>query len=683
MEIVPLTQQDLSSFLLSDEASEFLCSITNQQIQNTNDKEKAWQYLSKHVLTGKYPFAVHLFIFNYLFTNWHLAPESAPAWLPEPQLTANANITKWLTTKNFNSVQELQKWSHTSFMDFWKEIIEQLHIVFKKPYTLLCDLSRGIETPNWLVNAKMNIVDSCFLAEGDATAIIYSDKNNQLHRLSYQELDTFSSNIAYSLERLGYQSGDTMAIAMPMNHYAVAIYLGIIKMGGVVVSIADSFSSQEMATRLKITETKLVFTQDFIPWENKAIPLYEKVCQAHCGQIILAPSEHEISLEMNAVSIAWEQFFKETIDYQSVARDPMSACNILFSSGTTGEPKAIVWNHTTPLKAGSDAYFHQDIHADDVLAWPTNLGWMMGPWLVFAALINRATIALYHEAPKGRGYGEFIQNAQVTMLGVVPTLVASWRQSKCMEGSNWTNIKLYASTGECSNSEDMLYLMSLAGYKPIMEYCGGTEIGGAYLSSTIVQKNYPSLFSTPTFGLDIELLDEEGAPATLGEVAIVGPSIGLSTQLLNANHHDIYFKNMPNAAKGTKLRRHGDLLQCLPNHYYCILGRVDDTMNLSGIKVSAAEIERVLVGLPDIIEVAAIAISPANNGPNELVIYASRQSAQIDEAFIQKEFQQRINKHLNPFFKIHKVVFVNELPKTASNKIMRRVLRNQYLAGSF
>ena len=106
---------------------------------------------------------------------------------------------------------------------------------------------------------------------------------------------------------------------------------------------------------------------------------------------------------------------------------------------------------------------------------------MMGPWLIFAALINRGSIALYLDAPKDRGFGEFIQHAKVNMLGVVPTLVAAWRQSKCMEKLDWSAIDIFSSTGECSNPEDMLYLMSLAGYKPIIEYCGGTEIGGAYL----------------------------------------------------------------------------------------------------------------------------------------------------------------------------------------------------------
>lgn len=242
-----------------------------------------------------------------------------------------------------------------------------------------------------------------------------------------------------------------------------------------------------------------------------------------------------------------------------------------------------------------------------------------------------------------------------------------------MEGLDWSRIRLFSSTGECSNPEDMFYLMWLAGYKPIIEYCGGTEIGGGYITSTIIEDNYPSLLNTPAFGLDFLILDEEGKSTKTGEVALVPPAMGLSTRLINANHHDIYFSNMPTIENGRILRRHGDQIRRLSEHY-CMLGRMDDTMNLGGIKVSSAEIERSLVGIEDIIETAAIAYSPRGHGPSQLIIYAAT-SKNLDKNLIMNQMQLRINQHLNPLFKIHDIVFVSELPKTASNKIMRRMLR--------
>ena len=595
-------------------------------------------------------------------------------WAPDPEFIKTTNLQHFMSKSKFNNLTQFHKWTVTHYEDFWQSIINTLEIVFHTPPTKICDLSQGIETPNWLPGAKFNIIDSCFRASPSQTAIIFQNAQGQIQKFSYDELNKLSNQIANSLIKAKYLPGDAIAIDMPMTYRAVAIYLGIIKMGGVVVSIADSFSKEEIATRLHIAKTKAIFTQDFILRDNKKLPLYEKVVAADSPQAIVLSCDEKLTLTLRTNDISWENFLSSEDHFKNQLCEPMTHCNILFSSGTTGIPKAIPWNHSTPIKVASDAYFHQNIQSGDVLAWPTNLGWMMGPWLIFAALINRATIALYDGVPRERAFGQFIQDANVTMLGVVPTLVANWRQTQCMEKLNWQAIKLFSSTGECSNPEDMSYLMSLACNKPIIEYCGGTEIGGAYLSSTLIENNYPSLFTTPTMGMDFVLLDENGKPTHNGEVAIIPPSLGLSTELLNEDHHKIYFANMPTTREGKKIRRHGDQVQQLENGYYCVLGRIDDTMNLGGIKISSAEIERVLVGIEGIIETAAIAVSPSGHGPSHLVIYAATQ-LELKKDVIQKEMQMRINKHLNPLFKIYDVVFIYELPKTASNKIMRRKLR--------
>ena len=133
----------------------------------------------------------------------------------------------------------------------------------------------------------------------------------------------------------------------------------------------------------------------------------------------------EPPIELRSDDLSWEEFLSDSGQFNSVGCDPHDHTNILFSSGTTGEPKAIPWTQTTPIKCAADAYLHHDIQQGNVLAWPTNLGWMMGPWLIYASLINQATIALYDGAPTEREFGEFVQNARVTMLGVVPSLVRS------------------------------------------------------------------------------------------------------------------------------------------------------------------------------------------------------------------------------------------------------------------
>jgi acetyl-CoA synthetase len=672
-----LTIETLIDQGLSLEVAEDFCKKINA-IAETHTPEQIWLYITKNILTPAQPFSLHRLLFSFCYPQWQDHPETAPAYLPDAAWIKTTNLYQSMMECNFKTVRDFHTWSSEHYLEFWQYVIDKLNIVFHKKPQKICDLQAGVESPSWFPDATLNIAESCFTATPEKIAIIYWNSKKQLQQMTYGELNQLSNRIANSLIQQNFTAGDAIAINMPMTKEAVAIYLGIIKMGGVVVSVADSFSPEEIATRLRITQAKAVFTQDFILRGEKQLPLYEKVISANAPKTIVLPSQENISCTLRSGDIDWKNFLVSHDKFSAKPCDPMAPCNILFSSGTTGDPKGISWNHTTPIKAASDAFFHQNIQENDVLAWPTNLGWMMGPWLVFAALINRATLALYHDVPRERAFGEFIQDAKVTMLGIVPTLVATWRQSGCMENLNWQTIKVFTSTGECSNPEDMLYLMSLGHYKPIIEYCGGTEIGGSYITSTVIENNYPSLFTTPAMGSNFVLLNEEKQICNDGEVALISPSIGLSTYLLNADHKKVYFADMPNIHNKT-LRRHGDHIQHLSNDCYTILGRMDDTMNLGGIKVSSAEIERVLTGINQIIETAAIAISPPHGGPSQLIIYAATTNP-LDKTAIKKIMQQRINSHLNPLFKIHDIVFINELPKTASNKIMRRVLRSRYIA---
>lgn len=656
----------------------YLLNILNASSKTRGDPDRLWQFLSQVILINS-PFSLHLLIFESIFPDWKIHPESAPAWIPDLRAIHTTNIYQFMQEEQILDVPNFHQWTVKNYTFFWQKIIKKLNICFQIPFKKIADLKSGVMAPNWLCGAKLNIVDSCFNAPPSSTAIIYENENKSLISVTYAELHQLTLEIANSLIAHGFKKNDAIGICMPMNINAIAIYLGIIKMGGIVVSIADSFSSEEIGLRLKIANTQVVFTQYTIQWGEKHIFLYKKITNATINKIIVLTSDNLPTINLRKQDCHWDHFIIKTSQPLTIACDPMDWCNILFSSGTTAQPKAIPWNHVTPIKVASDAYFHQNVQPGDVLTWPTNLGWMMGPWLIFAAFINQATIAIYEGMPKGRAFGEFISRAKVNILGVVPTLVANWRQTRCMENLNWQqHIKLFTSTGECSHPDDMLYLMSLAGYKPVIEYCGGTEIGGAYISSTIIEKNYPSLFSTPVMGIDFILLNENEQVSNIGEVAIIPPSIGLSNELLNADHQQIYYAGMPKK-NGHYLRRHGDQLKRLPNNYYCILGRTDDNMNLGGIKVSAAEIERVIGGLPHIIECAAIALPPQEIiGPSQLIIYVVAEK-NLDALEIKQEMQNRINQQLNPFFKIHQIIFINNLPKTASNKIMRRELRKEYI----
>lgn len=595
-------------------------------------------------------------------------------WEPSADVIARANVTSLMRSLSLADYPSLHRWSAQNRAAYWQSVIERLGIAFRKPFSRIVD-DGDPTSPKWLIDARMNIVESCFQAPPDATAIITQDANGKFERHTYASLQRFAGRLACALRAHGIGAGDAVAILLPMTKArSIATYLGVIAAGATVVSIADSFAPDEIATRLRISGAKLVFTQPKMQWGGKSLPLYEKVVAAKGPRAILFVAEET---PLREGDLRLEQFVGIDRAWSPVECAPADPINILFSSGTTDDPKAIPWDHTTPIKCGGDAHFHHDIHPGDVLCWPTSLGWMMGPWLVFAALLNRATIALYSDAPTGRGFGEFVQNAGVTMLGLVPSLVRAWRSSACMDGLDWSKIRAFSSTGECSNADDMRFLMHLAGANaPVIEYCGGTEIGGAYVTGTVVEPCVASTFTTPALGLGMVLLDDTGKPADKGEVYLKGPSIGLSTRLLNRDHRATYFADAPIDADGTPLRKHGDELERLPDGRYRVEGRSDDTMNLGGIKVGCVEIERVVNQLPEIHETAAVAMHPKGGGPSLLVVFAVLKAGVAgDSVALRGAMQKVIREKLNPLFRVEEVRVVASLPRTASNKVMRRELR--------
>ena len=639
---------------------------------------ETWRLVSRNLLAPDVPFAAHLYLYKSVFSDWDWSQGPPPAWTPTEDEIRSSNIAAFSRRVGLRSISDLHRWSADHREEFWKEMIRTLGIRFQAEPKGVVDLSRGPEQPKWLPGSRMNIAESCFQAGRDTRAVVYQREGGALEELTVGELESLSNRFANALASLALPRKTSVAIAMPMTVEAVAAYLGAVKAGYAVASIADSFAPDEIATRLRIAGATIAVTQDVVLRGGKTLPMYQKVVDAGADRVIVVPIGASPQVTLRSRDLSWAEFLSEKDRFDAVPCDPDDTTNYLFSSGTTGDPKAIPWTHTTPIKCAMDGFLHHNIKPGEVVAWPTSIGWMMGPWLIYASLVNRAAIALYYGAPVTREFCEFVQNARVQMLGVVPSLVKAWQNTGAARGLDWTSIEIFSSTGECSNSDDYLYLMSLARYRPIVEYCGGTEIGGGYISGTIVQPASPATFSIPSYGLDFYILDERGEPAKNGELFLVPPSIGLSNTLLNKDHHQVYYAETPRGPKGELLRRHGDETEELPGGYFRGHGRADDTMNLGGIKVSSTEIEPALAAVNGVVETAAVAFNPPQGGPSLLVVYAVLSSGVGASDTLKKEMQRAIATRLNPLFKIHDVVPVDALPRTASNKVMRRVLRDSY-----
>ena len=673
---VHVTSSDLEACGVDAAEAAALALRTNAALSKPS--LEAWADLSHNVLSPDRPFALHRLLFQLAYHDWDFGVRPAPAWSPSGEEIAETNVGRMIQERGLQNVAQLHAWSVSARSEFWEHMIGRLGIPLAKPYTKMLDTSRGAERPQWLVGAKLNIAQSCFAAQPERLAIEYHDETGGIASVTYGELAALSNRVANGLAAIGLRAGDAVAIDLPMTIEAVAVYLGIVKAGCVAASIADSLAADEIAVRLRLSGAKAVVTQDAVLRAGKQLPLYAKVVEAGAPRTVVITTGPDVKLR--ADDLTWDAFLGDSDQFSPYLADPHEPISILFSSGTTGDPKAIPWTHTTPIKCAVDAYMHQDVQPHDRVAWPTNLGWMMGPWLIYASLVNRATMALFGGAPTGRDFGQFVQHAKVTMLGVIPSLVKTWRSTDCMRGLDWSAVTRFSSTGECSNPDDMLFLMSLAGYKPVIEYCGGTELGGGYIGSTMAEDNVPSTFTTPSFGTEMMFSHRDGAAEDANEIFLVPPAIGMSSELLHHDHHEVYFEGAPRGPHGEKLRRHGDALACLPGGYYRALGRVDDTMNLGGIKVSSAEIERVANSVEGVGETAAVAVAPSGGGPSTLWIFAVLQAdCTVKPDALKKKLQQSVRKHLNPLYKIQELIVVDQLPRTPSHKIMRRLLRDEAL----
>ncbi|KDD73731.1 AMP-binding enzyme, partial [Helicosporidium sp. ATCC 50920] len=556
------------------------------------------------------------------------------------------------------------------------------------------------DAARWLPGALFNAAESALTGhDPDGTALIWAAEGSpaDLKRMSLGELGRRCARAAESFRAAGLVPGDACALVLPMGPEAVIAYLGLILAGCAAVSVAESFSAAEIAARLRISKARAVVTQTALTRGGRSLPLYTRVCEAEAPRCIVLGDKAAANGDaapLRPGDLSWEAFLElgsaraaaQAAQVRGLATPADSTINVLFSSGTTGEPKAIPFTHTTTLRCGTDAHFCQDVRAGDAVCWPTSMGWMMGPWLVFAALYNGAAVAMFEGAPTSREFGEFVQAARVNVLGLVPSIVKAWRASNCMHGLDWSALRAFSSTGEASAPQDCLWLSARAGYKPVVEYCGGTEIGGGFLSCSPLQPQAPSTFTTPTMGMVPVLLPDAGEPSPHGDAApmegeltIVAPALGTAQRLLNRDHAEVYFEGMPSLVPGgPPLRRHGDRFERLPGGAYRARGRSDDTMNLGGIKTSSLELENaILAGVSWVREAAAVAAPPPGGGPDRLEVFVVGDQKSEAPEDLRAACQQAVSKHLNPLFKVHAVRVRESLPRNAANKLMRRLLRDE------
>ncbi|CAI9107084.1 OLC1v1006366C1 [Oldenlandia corymbosa var. corymbosa] len=652
-----------------EEANGFLIEIKDSSFKamrsSTLDSKALWRDLTaqKKALKPWHPHSLHQLIYYSVYHDYDQSSFGPPIyWFPSLHTPVKAhNLGRLMETHGRKLLGEVYKDPIASFKQFhkfsvqhpqacayldayWSIVLDQLSIQFlKSPKCILETSDKSQRGGAWFPGSVLNIAECCLLStswpkkQDNSLAIIWRDEGSDdldVNRMTLKELWEQVMLVANALDA-NFSKGDAIAIDMPMKATAVIIYLAIVLAGLVVVSIADSFAAKEIATRLRVSEAKAIFTQDFIVRGGQRIPLYSRVVKAAPNKTIVLPCiGKDLAVKLRNQDISWKDFLSS---YLPVYQPIESITDILFSSGTTGDPKAIPWTQHAPIRCAADTWAHLDVQVGDVFCWPTNLGWVMGKVLLYSCFLSGATLALYHVSPLGRNFGKFVQDAGVTVLGTVPSLVKTWRSTKCMDGPNWTKIRqvtknfqlylmmihffaymmmmckllicisfarTFATSGEASNVDDDLWLSSKAYYKPIVELCGGTELASAYIQGNLLQ---PQAFAACSSA---------------------------------SNVHWLW--------------RHGDILKRTVGGFFIIQGRADDTMNLGSIKASSFEIERVCNRVDDgILETAAVSSPPPDGGPERLAIFiVLKEGINSTPEELRMKLSRAIQTNLNPLFKV-------------------------------
>uniref|UniRef100_A0A804M5V4 4-coumarate--CoA ligase n=1 Tax=Zea mays TaxID=4577 RepID=A0A804M5V4_MAIZE len=510
------------------------------------------------VLRPEHPHALHQLVYYSAYAGWDRAARGPPPyWFPSPTDCKQTNLGRLMEVNGpkllgssyrdpISSFNHFYRFSVENQEVYWSMVLKQLAVKFKQePMSILSTSDRSKKGGTWLQGAVLNIAECCLLPcpslkrTDDSTAIIWRDEgldDYPVNRMSLKELRSQVITVAHALDAI-FEKGDPIAIDTPMTCNAVIIYLAIILGGFVVVSIADSFAPQEIGSRMGVSKAKAIFTQDFIVRGGKKVPLYSRVIQGTSSKAVVIPAIGDsLGIMLRDGDMSWKDFLSHAAgrssSYSPVYQSVDALTNILFSSGTTGEPKAIPWTQLSPIRCASDTWAHLDVRPCDIGCWPTNLGWVMGPIIIYSCFLTGATLALYHGSPLGRDFCKFVQDAGVTVLGSVPSLVKSWKAGNCAEGLDWTKIRVLGTTGEASDIDDNLWLTSRASYKPIVECCGGTELASSYIQGSLLRPQAFGAFSGASMSTGFVILDEQGTPYWVSSLCILVLLIGFSTLIM-------------------------------------------------------------------------------------------------------------------------------------------------------
>ncbi|OYN84581.1 acetate--CoA ligase [Parenemella sanctibonifatiensis] len=611
---------------------------------------------------------------------------STPVFDPPAELAANANVTA-----------QTYETAAADPEAFWVEAAKRL--------SWDTEPTEGLNFSNppfatWFADGKLNAAYNCLdrhveAGNGDRVAFHWiGEPENDTRDITYAQLTAEVSQAANALTELGVKAGDRVAIYMPMIPEAVVAMLACARIGAPHVVVFAGFSADALSSRINDCDCQVVITADGQYRRGKPAglkPAVDEALKATPGVrnvLVVQRTGQETAMEEGR-DLWWHDVVgKQSTEHTPQAFDAEHPLYVMYTSGSTGKPKGIL--HTTGGYLTGVAYTHWatfDLKPDTDIFWTAaDIGWVTGhSYLVYGPLANGTTSVMYEGTPdtphQGRWW-EIIQQYKVTILYCAPTAIRTFMKwgEDIPAKYDLSSLRLLGSVGEPINPEAYLWYRKHIGSDqcPVADTWWQTETGQHLITPMPgVSKGKPGAALTPFPGISAEIVNDEGQPVGADEqgyLVITQPWPAMLRTLWgdDQRYQDTYWSRFPGkyfAGDGAKYDADGDVW---------LLGRVDDVMNISGHRLSTAEIESALVSHPTVAEAAVVGASDATTGQAivAFVILRSDAAEHAEGEELIKELRNHVAKEISPIAKPRQIMIVEELPKTRSGKIMRRLLRD-------
>jgi acetyl-CoA synthetase len=624
---------------------------------------------------------------------------SMPAWTPSPAYLNRSRLKAFADAHGHSDYDSLLRWSQTDLDAFWRATDPDLGLVWTTKYDRVLDESRGIPWTSWWSGGRMNYVNTALRTRlgPDRIAVIAEGEEGAVRRISYGQLRSDVVAFARGLRRLGLAPGHRIGIYMPMTYECVVAVLAVGYIGAVYIPIFSGYAADAIAGRLRDCDAVALITSDGFYRRGQIVPM-KRTADAAADA---APTVRHVIIA-DRVGAGYSHAPRD-VTWAEVAAGPAASTwdpadtsaedpfMVIYTSGTTGKPKGAVHVHGGfPVKAAQDLAHCFDLQDGDVILWMTDIGWMMGPWLIAGGLMLGATIVVYDgtpDFPDASRVWSMVERHRITHLGISPTAIRGLMRSgeDPVRKHDRSSLFVLGSTGEPWNPDPWWWYFKNVGESrcPIINYSGGTEVAGGIVGCTTWTPIQPGSFIGPCPGMDADVVDEQGRSVrgAVGELVIRKPWPGMTRGFWNdsreaeSRYLSTYWGRIPN------VWFHGDWARIDDEGYWYIEGRSDDTLKVAGKRVGPAEVESAAVAHAAVSEAAAVGVPHEIKGEGIVVFCVLRPGREGSDA-LAGEIKDKIAELLGKPLRPEAVRFVAQLPKTRNAKILRRVIRGAYLGKS-